>query len=63
MQASPDAALDLPLKILVWADDHGAVWMTFLSADWLAKRHDIPAGPAKPLGAVDALTSRVAASG
>ena len=25
MQSSPGAALDLPLKILVWADDHGAV--------------------------------------
>jgi uncharacterized protein (DUF302 family) len=62
MQASPVTALDLPLKVLVWADDQGAVWMTYLSAEWLAQRHGIPAEQAKPLGAVDALTSRVAAS-
>jgi uncharacterized protein (DUF302 family) len=62
MQASPVTALDLPMKILVWADDHGEVWMTYLSAGWLAQRHGIPAEQAKPLGAVDALTSRVAAS-
>jgi hypothetical protein len=47
---------------LVWADDQGAVWMTYLSAEWLAQRHGIPADQANPLGAVDALTSRVAAS-
>jgi uncharacterized protein (DUF302 family) len=62
MQASPVAALDLPLKILVWADDRGGVWMTYLSAEWLAQRHGLPADAAKPLGAVDVLTSRVAAS-
>jgi uncharacterized protein (DUF302 family) len=62
MQASPVSALDLPLKILVWADDQGSVWMTYLSAEWLAKRHAIPPEQAKPLGAVDALTSRVASS-
>jgi uncharacterized protein (DUF302 family) len=63
MQSSPGTALDLPLKILVWADDDGAVWMTYLSAEWLAKRHGIPADQAKPLGAVEALTTKVAASG
>jgi uncharacterized protein (DUF302 family) len=62
MQASPLAALDLPLKVLVWADDAGAVWMTFLSAEWLASRYDIPPETVKPLSAVENLTSRVAAS-
>jgi uncharacterized protein (DUF302 family) len=63
MEASPLAALDLPLRILVWADDGGVVWMTYLSAEWLAGRYDIPQEVAKPLSAVENLTGRVAARG
>jgi uncharacterized protein (DUF302 family) len=63
MEASPLAALDLPLKILVWADDGGVVWMTYLSADWLAARYDIPQEVVKPLSAVENLTGHVAARG
>jgi uncharacterized protein (DUF302 family) len=62
MVASPLAALDLPLKVLVWADDGGAVWMTYASARWLADRHGVPEDLARPLGAPEALTGRVAAS-
>ncbi len=62
MQASPLAALDLPLKVLVWADDAGAVWMSYLSAEWLARRHGIPTEVSKALSAPDVLTSRVAAT-
>jgi uncharacterized protein (DUF302 family) len=63
MEAAPLAALDLPLKVLVWEDDAGTVWMTYLSAQWLAHRHNIPADLAKPLTAVDALASRLAGPG
>jgi uncharacterized protein (DUF302 family) len=63
MEAVPLAALDLPLKVLVWADDAGVTWMSFLSAAWLADRYDIPVEAAQPLSAVDVLTSRVASSG
>lgn len=62
MQAAPLSAMDLPLKVLVWEDDQGQVWMTYLSAEWLAERYGLSAELAKPLGAPDALTSRVAAS-
>jgi uncharacterized protein (DUF302 family) len=62
MQTAPLAALDLPLKLLVWADDAGSVWMTYLSAEWLADRHGFGRDLAKPLAAVDALSARVAAS-
>jgi uncharacterized protein (DUF302 family) len=62
MQAVPLAALDLPLKVLVWADDAGATWMTYVTSEWLASRYDIPAELTKPLSAVEALTSRVASS-
>ncbi|MGO8861680.1 MAG: DUF302 domain-containing protein [Acidimicrobiales bacterium] len=62
MEAVPLSALDLPLKVLVWEDDSGQVWMTYLSAAWLAKRYGLEADLARPLGAPDALTSRVAGS-
>lgn len=61
MVASPLAALDLPLKVLVWEDDAGEVWMSWCSAAWLAERHGIPADLARPLGAPEALAGRVAA--
>ena len=35
MVASPLVALDLPLKVLVWMDDDGAVLMSYLDATWL----------------------------
>ena len=62
MQAAPLAALDLPLKILVWTDDAGAVWMTYISADWLAHRYGLSAEMGRRLSAPDALTSRLAST-
>jgi uncharacterized protein (DUF302 family) len=62
MVAAPLAALDLPLKILVWEDADGAVWMSHLDPDWLAGRHGIPPGLAAPLAAAGALAGRVAGS-
>jgi uncharacterized protein (DUF302 family) len=62
MRAVPLSGMDLPLKVLVWQDDLGQVWMTYLSAEWLAQCYGLPADLARPLGAVDALTGRVAAS-
>ncbi len=62
MQASPLAALDLPLKVLVWADDQGDVWMSYLEGTWLAHRHGIAVDRARPLSAPEALTGRVASA-
>jgi uncharacterized protein (DUF302 family) len=42
MIASPTVAIDLPLKALVWQDDHGKVWLSYNSPDYLRKRHAIP---------------------
>jgi len=60
MVASPLVALDLPLKVLVWMDDDGAVWMSYLDAAWLAARHGLVTELAAPLSAVDGLTAQVA---
>ena len=49
MEAVPTAALDLPLKILVW-DDAGQTKVSYLDPQALAARYDIPdelAGPAR----------------
>lgn len=42
MLAAPSCAIDLPLKILVWEDDGGTVWISYNSPDYLRKRHGFP---------------------
>lgn len=59
MAASPLSALDLPLKILVWQDDDGAVWMSYLDPAWLAARHGLTGDLAAPLAAPAVLTARI----
>src|SRR5215472_8744024 len=39
MLAAPSSAIDLPLKILVWQDDEGRVWLSYNSPRYLQKRH------------------------
>src|SRR5215472_1779799 len=43
MLAAPRAALDLPLKILVWQDHAGKVWVSYNSPQFLQDRHGFPA--------------------
>jgi uncharacterized protein (DUF302 family) len=61
MVAAPLAAIDLPLKLLVWEDDEGAVWMSHVDPQWLAERYGLAADVAAPLAAAGALAGRVAA--
>jgi uncharacterized protein (DUF302 family) len=42
MLASPSSALDLPLKILVWEDGEGKVWLSYNSPEYLKERHGLP---------------------
>ena len=60
MAADPLAAIDLPLKIVVWPDDDGTVWMTYLDPAWLAARHGLTGPVAAPLSAPAALTEKAA---
>lgn len=41
MVAAPRAALDLPLKALVWEDGKGKVFYSYNTLDHLVDRHDI----------------------
>ena len=60
MAASPLAALDLPLKVLVW-DDGGQTKLTYTAPATLAARYGIPNEFVGPLAAVDAVTDAVIA--
>jgi uncharacterized protein (DUF302 family) len=60
MVAEPLAAIDLPLKLLVWQDDEGAVWMSHIDPQWLAERHGLAADVAAALAAPGALAGQVA---
>ena len=42
MKASPTAAIDLPLKILIWEHVAGKVWISYNSPSYLQARHKIP---------------------
>src|SRR5215471_19424421 len=41
MLAAPHSALDLPLKILIWEDAQGKVWVTYNSPAFLQQRHNL----------------------
>jgi uncharacterized protein (DUF302 family) len=43
MVAAPSAALDLPLKVLAWADGSNRCWVSFNTPEYLQQRHGIPA--------------------
>ena len=42
MLAAPSIAIDLPLKILVWEDGQGKVWLSSNSPAYLQERHGLP---------------------
>jgi uncharacterized protein (DUF302 family) len=61
MVASPSVALDLPLKILVWEDSAGKVWLTYNSVEYLQTRHNLPPDLARNLAIIDAVAAQAAA--
>ena len=58
MLAAPSVAIDLPLKALIWEDDHGKVWISYNDPAWLQKRHNIPADLVKNLAAPGAFIQK-----
>jgi uncharacterized protein (DUF302 family) len=61
IQAAPLAALDLPLKVLVWASDDYQTKLSYTAAGALARRYGLSAEHAARLAVIDALTSAVIA--
>lgn len=39
--ANPQAGLDWPVRMLVYRDAAGAVWVAYSDFDWIAKRHGV----------------------
>ena len=60
MLAAPSIAIDLPLKLLVWEDASGQVWISYNTPEYLQKRHALPQNLAAALGAVEALAKNAA---
>lgn len=64
MKAAPTVAIDLPFKALAWQDDAGRAWLSYNSAEYLARRHQIAREVVVPLATIaaaiaDALRSEI----
>jgi uncharacterized protein (DUF302 family) len=57
MLASPSAAIDLPLKILVAEDAQGDVWISYDSPEYLKERHGLPPDLVPNIAVVQALAA------
>ena len=55
MLAAPLAALDIPLKVLVWEDGNGAVSVSYNSPGFLAERHHLEGALRAPFDAVESI--------
>ena len=53
MQSRQTIGLDLPLRVLVWEDEAGKVWLTYHPLKLLAQRHRV-AGHDEAIKALDA---------
>jgi uncharacterized protein (DUF302 family) len=58
MLAVPSIAIDLPLKVLVWEDSSGNVWVSYNSPAYLQKRHDIPDELLQNIAVVETLAAK-----
>lgn len=61
MLAAPSIAIDLPLKLLVWEDSAGKVWISYNSPEYLKERHGIPQDLLQNISVVEALATNAAA--
>ena len=60
MLAAPSSAIDLPLKILIWEDREGKVWVSYNSLTYLQERHGIPQELLQNVAVVETLVNAVA---
>ena len=60
MIAAPSIAIDLPLKLLVWEDGNGKVWISYNDPKYLKARHDLPENLVQNLAAAEALAETAA---
>jgi uncharacterized protein (DUF302 family) len=60
MLAAPSSAIDLPLKILIWEDGRGKVWVSYNSPVYLQERHGFPPELLQNVAEVEALATKAA---
>jgi uncharacterized protein (DUF302 family) len=60
MLAAPSAAIDLPLKILIWQDKQGKNWVSYNSSAYLLERHGLPKDLLQNIVVVETLAARAA---
>jgi uncharacterized protein (DUF302 family)/uncharacterized membrane protein YidH (DUF202 family) len=60
MLAAPSSALDLPLKILIWEDLQGKVWVTYNSPAYLQERHNLPPELLPNIAVIETLATKAA---
>jgi uncharacterized protein (DUF302 family) len=58
MLASPSSAIDLPLKLLVWEDTQGKVWVSYNSPEYLRERHGLPQELMQNMAVVEGLATK-----
>ncbi len=59
MIAAPLAALDLPLKVLAWADETGRCWVSRNTPEYLQQRHGFPSALIANIAPLSALVDAV----
>jgi len=60
MLAAPSIAIDLPLKILVWEDTTGKVWVSYNTPGYLEQRHSLPPALLQNIAVVESLAAKAA---
>ena len=60
MLAVPSIAIDLPLKILIWEDIQGKVWVSYNSPAYLQGRYSLPPELMQTIAGVETLAAKVA---
>ena len=60
MLAAPSTAIDLPLKILIWEDAQGKVWVSYNTPVYLQERHNSPQELLQNIAVVETLATKAA---
>jgi uncharacterized protein (DUF302 family)/uncharacterized membrane protein YidH (DUF202 family) len=61
MLAAPSVAIDLPLKLLVWENSDGKVWISYNSPEYLKERHGLPLELLQNIAVVETLAQNAGA--
>jgi len=60
MLATPSIAIGLPLKLLIWEDKNGSVWISYNAPAYLMARHGLPQDLLANIAVIEKLAAAVA---